>query len=106
MASSQGKRPIRRTQPAPRVQTTEPNPQFDLPRRKVLNFREVKGKLVEEVLFSSEPGCESISVNFEDKTCLEFVIKTGFTLKTSLSDWNFLEQRILREWPPIKSLKA
>jgi len=51
----------------------------------------------------SENGGLRISINFRDKTCLNFSIEAGFTLKTQYSDWKSAEQRIVRSWPLIRS---
>ncbi len=106
MATTQNKRTVHRTQPKRRVLAATSNPQIAIPRTRVIRFPQAKGKLVEEVYLSSEPGHENISINFNDKTCLNFVIEPGFTLKTDYSDWTTEEQRIVRAWPPIESLKS
>ena len=47
----------------------------------------------------------NISINFQDKTCLNFSIETGFSLETDYPDWKTGNQRVLRAWRPITSQK-
>ncbi len=101
MATTQNKRPIRRTQPARPKQLP-----FTIPRSKPFKFHKFKGKLVEEIFFASEPGFEAVSIIFKDKTRLNFIIEAGFTLKPTYSGWEGGEEQILRAWPPLKSLKS
>jgi len=71
--------------------------------RKLVHYPQAKGKTIEDVEFSTAPGYHNISVNFQDKTCLNFSIETGFTLETDYSDWKTGNQRLLRVWRPIHS---
>ena len=73
------------------------------PYRKLVQFPQAKGKVLEVVEFSTSPGYHCISINFEDKTCLNFAIDTNFTLEADYSDWTTGNQSILRQWPPISS---
>jgi len=73
--------------------------------RKVIHFRQAKGKLVEDVEFSTELGYHCISVNFKDKTSLNFAIDTSFTVETDYSNWKTGNQRILQRWRPIQNLE-
>ena len=70
---------------------------------RVSRFPQAKGKVLEEVEFSTSPGYHCISINFEDKSCLSFAIDTNFTLEADYSDWTTGNQRILRKWPPVRS---
>lgn len=86
--------------------TTQPeNKQqgFVLPPPKRVQFPQAKGKVVQEVEFVSASEGQSISINFQDKTCLNFSIVAGFTLKTDYSDFTTGEQRIVRKWQGIRS---
>jgi hypothetical protein len=46
--------------------------------RKVMRFPQTKGKTIETVEFSTELGYHCISVNFTDKTSLNFEIEARF----------------------------
>jgi len=54
--------------------------------RKSVHFPQSRGKTIEDVEFSTAPGYHNLSINFQDKTCLNFVVETGFTLETDYSD--------------------
>lgn len=71
--------------------------------RKLVHFPQAKGKTVEDVEFSTSPDYHNVSINFQDKTALNFSIETGFTLETDYSDWKSGNQRLLRAWRPIRS---
>ena len=62
---------------------------------------QAKGKVIETVEFSTCPDYHNISINFRDKTCLNFSIETGFTLQTDYSNWKSGNQRVLRIWPQL-----
>jgi len=73
--------------------------------RKVLRFPQAKGKTIESVEFSTELGYHSVSVNFTDKTCLNFAIDASFTVETDYSNWKTGNQQILRRWHPVQNLE-
>ena len=72
--------------------------QLALPKTRLTHFRELKGKIIEDVLFSAAPDHQDITIKLQDKTGLSFSIATGLILKTEYSDWTSGEQRILRSW--------
>lgn len=71
---------------------------FILPKTRLTHFRELKGKIIEDVLFSAAPDHQDITIKLQDKTGLSFSIATGLIMKTEYSDWTSGEQRILRSW--------
>lgn len=71
------------------------------PFRKLVHFPHAKGKTVEDVEISSTSDYHNISINFQDKTALNFSIETGFTLKPDYSDWKSGNQKVLRAWRPM-----
>ena len=73
--------------------------------RKLLRFPQAKGKIIESIEFSTELGYHSISINFTDKTSLNFEIEARFLVETDYSDWKTGNQRILRRWRPVQSLE-
>ena len=76
---------------------------FVAPFRKLAHYPQAKGKTIEDVGFSTAPGYHNISINFQDKTALNFSIETGFTVETDYSDWKSGNQRVIRAWRPIHS---
>lgn len=72
--------------------------------RKVLPFPHAKGKIIESVEFSTELGYHCISINFTDKTSLNFEIEARFIVETDYSNWKTGNQRVIRRWRPIQNL--
>ncbi|HKD14070.1 MAG TPA: hypothetical protein VKE71_05935 [Candidatus Angelobacter sp.] len=73
--------------------------------RKVLRFPQAKGKIIESVEFSTELGYHCISINFTDKTSLNFEVEARFLVETDYSDWKTGNQRLLRRWRPVHNLE-
>jgi len=73
--------------------------------RKVIHFPQAKDKIIQEIEFSTELGYHCISVNFKDKTSLNFAIDTSFTVETDYSDWKTGNQRIIHRWRPTQNLE-
>ena len=71
--------------------------------RRVFHFPQTRGKQVEDVEFSTSTDYHNISINFQDKTALNFSIETGFTLEPDYSDWKSGNQRVIRTWSPIRA---
>lgn len=94
MATSQGKRSIR---------CKSTRKQRIAAGRKLLLFPQARGKVLEGVEFSTYSDYHNICLNFEDKTCLNFVIDPVFTLTTDYSDWKTGNQRVLRAWRPVRN---
>lgn len=101
MVVSQGKRSIHRAQPSSRARAGKNRSKST---RKVIPFPQAKGKVVEGVHFSSDLGYHCITIDFEDKTCLNFAIDAEFTVHPDYSDWGSGNQRILRNWHFTRSL--
>src|SRR5215471_16338500 len=99
--SERGKPAERRTQ----TRSSSHRSKKIAPFRKLIQFPQAKGKIVEAAEFSTAPGYHNISINFQDKTCLNFSIETGFSLETDYSDWKTGNQSVLRVWRPITSKK-
>ena len=73
--------------------------------RKVLRFPQTKGKIIESLEFSTELGYHCISVNFNDKTSLNFAIDSRFVVETDYSDWKTGNQRLIRRWRPVQNVE-
>ena len=71
--------------------------------RTFYRFEEVKGKPVDFVEVFTAGEYHSITVRFEDKTALHFVIDPGFILETEYADWKTGNWRPIKRWPLIRS---
>ena len=71
--------------------------------RTFYRFEEIKGKPVDFVEVFTTGEYHSISVRFEDKTVLQFVIDPGFILETEYADWKSGNWRPIKRWPLIYS---
>lgn len=67
------------------------------------DFPEVKGKTVEKVEIAVESGHYGISVRFQDKTSLTFVIDSCVVTVPIYEDWTGGEGKTLKEYPPVRS---
>jgi hypothetical protein len=70
---------------------------------KCFRFPQARGKLIKTVEFWTGLNDQSITINFQDKTCLHFSVQPGFTLRADYSDWHTGEQRVLHRWSQIRS---
>lgn len=74
---------------------------FIAPGRRVFHYPAAKGKVVDQVQFSTVSGYHNIAIDFDDKTCLNFEIDTGFMLEADYSDWKTGNQKVIRAWRPV-----
>src|SRR5947199_6820711 len=100
MAATQVKRSVHQAQPHSR--RAFPKKQI-APGGRLFTFPRIKGKIVESVEFSSRPDYHSLSISFQDKTCLHLSFDTSFTVEPSYSDWKSGNQRLIREGRSIRS---
>ena len=84
-------------------QSTQINQKSQAINHNLVRFPQATDKVVKDVEFSADSDYHSITISFQDKTCLNFCIDAGFTLKTDYSDWKTGIQRIIRRWPMIRS---
>ena len=68
-----------------------------------MKFPLVKGKILEEVDFSTMAEDHCITLVFRDKTELRFEIEPGFTMSADYADWKTGNMRMIRRWRPIRS---
>ena len=73
------------------------------PGRRVLEFPQVQGKIIEAVEFSTSSDAHSISLRFQDKTALAFDIEPGFTVMADYADWKTGNWRPIKRWPLVRS---
>jgi hypothetical protein len=66
-------------------------------------LEEIAGKTVEYAEIFTSGEYHSITVRFQDKTALHFVIDPGFTLDTTYDDWKTGDLRRIKRWPLIHS---
>lgn len=66
-------------------------------------FPEAKGKIVDRVELTVESDFYSITVRFEDKTALSFVIDPCVVALPIYEDWTSGEGKTLREYAPVRS---
>ena len=115
MAESHSKRNVRRAQPAhssvttPTTPTT-PNAKTDADwlarlKKKSFQFPRLKGKVLQGVEFTSSPDYDSITLNFQDKTFVDFIIETCFSVKADYLDRSTATDRVLKRWPRIHSVR-
>ena len=67
------------------------------------NFPEVKDKIVEKVELSVESDYYGITIRFQDKTALSFVIEPCVFAFPVYEDWTSGEAKRLKEYRPIRS---
>jgi hypothetical protein len=72
-------------------------------KRSFHRLEEVAGKTVEYAEIFTSGEYHSITVRFQDKTALHFVIDPGFTLDTEYDDWKTGDLRRIKRWPLIHS---
>lgn len=73
------------------------------PGRKLLEFPEMKGRVVEKIEFFSTAEFHSVNLFFADKTSLILGIEAGFELHADLGSDREGEPQITKRWPPIRS---
>jgi DNA-directed RNA polymerase subunit M/transcription elongation factor TFIIS len=66
-------------------------------------FPQARGKTLDMVEFYTCPGCHIISVRFQDKTSLDFIVEPSFAVEPIYSDWKTGNERQVRKWRTIRS---
>jgi hypothetical protein len=66
-------------------------------------FPQARGKTLDMVEFYTCPGHHIISVRFQDKTSLDFILEPNFVVEPLYSDWKTGNERQVRKWPMIRS---
>jgi hypothetical protein len=68
-------------------------------------FREVKGKIVEDVEIKPGENGYSIGIMFQDRTFLSFdvEVENRMTISPELSDWKTKNYRPLKRWRPVQA---
>ena len=70
---------------------------------KAIHFPRVKGRVVENVEFSTTREGHTVSLQFQDGLELNLDIEPGLSLTASLIQWKSGRGRVVRKWPPVRS---
>ena len=68
-----------------------------------VRYMQVKGKTVDFAELWLRPDNCSVTLWFQDKTCLHFSLDPGLSVQTDYFDWKGGEQRAIKRWPPVSS---
>ena len=74
-----------------------------VPYRRVLNFPQIRGKIIADVELSLSPEYRAVDIRFEDKTSLTLSIEPCFQVTPTLADWKTGDFRLLKLWKPVLS---
>jgi hypothetical protein len=74
-----------------------------VPFRRVLNFPQIKGKIVADVELSLSPEYRVVDIRFQDKTSLTLSIEPCFRIAPVLADWKTGDYKPLKRWKPVLS---
>jgi hypothetical protein len=74
-----------------------------VPFRRVLNFPQIKGKIIADVELSLSSDYRSVDIRFEDKTALTLSIEPCFQIAPVLADWKTGDYKLLKQWKPVHS---
>lgn len=74
-----------------------------VPFRRVLNFPQIKGKIIADVELSLSSDYRAVDIRFQDKTSLTFSIEPCFQVMPVLADWKTGNYRPLKRWKPVLS---
>jgi hypothetical protein len=75
------------------------------PGRKLVQFANMKGRMVEAIELDTTSDHHAVSVRFADKTELWLVLETGFTVRADHVDMQTGDSRLLKRWPEIRSAR-
>ena len=67
-----------------------------------VRYTEVQGKTVDFAELWMDNDRPSVTLWFQDKTCLDFSFKPGLSVQTDYFDWKSGEQRVLKRWPKVR----
>jgi len=71
--------------------------------RELANFDEVKDKIIADIELSSDLEFFTITVTFQDKTTLTFIVEPCVVTFPVLADWTDGEEKILKRYKPVHS---
>jgi hypothetical protein len=73
------------------------------PYSRLVKFPQAKGRTVEKVELSLDPGFHCVSIRFKDKTDLTVIIDAALIFQAVYSEWKAGNQKILKRWPVVRS---
>lgn len=73
------------------------------PKARLVEFPQARGRIVEMVELSLDPEFYCVSIRFKDNIDLTVVIDAALTFRAEYSEWKAGEQKILKQWPMIRS---
>ena len=71
--------------------------------RQVADFPEVKDKIVDNIELSADPDYYGITIHFQDKTTLTFIIEPGVVTFPVLADCTGGEEKTLKKYKAVRS---
>lgn len=74
-----------------------------VPYRRVLNFPQIKGKVIADVELSLSSDYRAIDIRFKDKTSLTLDLQSCFQVTPVLADWKTGDYKLLKRWKPVLS---
>jgi hypothetical protein len=74
-----------------------------VPYRRVLNFPQIKGKIIADVELSLSSDYRAVDIRFEDKTSLTLDLEPCFQITPVLADWKTGDYKLLKRWQPVSS---
>src|SRR4029077_14504130 len=86
----------------------EPGKEFDLrerglPGRRVVEFPQMKGRMVQRVRFYTSPDENTVAIRFRDRTQLSLHFEPALVLTSSLLKLTRWDTDTIKEWPLIHS---
>jgi len=70
--------------------------------QRILEYKEVAGKVVEKVTLTNEEDWHMLTVRFTDKTQLGFQIKMRLEASPELTDWKTGDGKSLKQYPLVR----
>lgn len=112
--SSKSKKP-RRSQKPPKLvigaetpARPEPGKEYDLrerglPGRRIVEFPQMKGRIVQRVRFYTSADENTVAIRFRDRTQLSLRFEPALVLSADLLKLGRWDTDTIKEWPPIHS---
>ena len=86
----------------------EPGKEYDLRDRRrlgnrVVEFPQMKGRIVQSIVFHTSTDENTVSIRFRDRTLLSLHFEPALVLTSSLLKITRWDADTIKEWPPIHS---
>ena len=75
-----------------------------VPSRRILNFPQIKGKIIADVELSLSSDYRAVDIRFKDKTSLTLDLQPCFQVTPVLADWKTGDYRLLKRWRPVHGM--